>query len=567
MSEIDTMSISEQLSSPTIPQNENESSNERHENDRDDNENRNELQPPEPQEIKPIIGNSPTRQDPINPNRSPSPPSSPESNCPICLGKMENNSFTNTCCHQFCFTCLLEWSKVKPQCPLCKQPFKSIIHSIRSKDDFDRYDLTPDQLEPVPSVQRFRYRTTLVERRLLGRRFREIPRRSVEEEELRPPPRFLSHYRRHVYEYNQWVQPVSRNEGVRRTDTAFYANNPAITHRLVPWLNRELIALNCGSRVAFIIELVLSLLHRYHILSPEFIDNMRPYIGTYTRHFLHEFYHFARSPYDMARYDQAAIYPHATDYPFPYNNDDNDSEVEVVAVVERNNDDSGIPPWSRRNPLVYRARDFLDVVNSEPNVLLAVPPSPVVSPQPGPSGLSNVVQEIPYVPHEVTISSDDEEPRRENETVTSESPRPVVANATDSDIEILDPPPKPPPVIVMLSDEENQPRPSTSFTIKSTVKKIPRTDAVKYFDSDDELNSATQSSSSSDNDSLRKRKLKHSKRKKSTKSKSCHEKRKKRKSDSEADDSDYQDKESGHKKKHKLSHRHHHKHKSKKSKS
>ncbi|KAI0209506.1 E3 ubiquitin-protein ligase Topors, partial [Lamellibrachia satsuma] len=65
--------------------------------------------------------------------------SSPNNNCPICLGQLENKSFTDSCFHTFCFVCLLEWSKVKAVCPLCKQQFKSIIHSVRSIEDYDQY--------------------------------------------------------------------------------------------------------------------------------------------------------------------------------------------------------------------------------------------------------------------------------------------------------------------------------------------------------------------------------------------------------------------------------------------
>ena len=61
-------------------------------------------------------------------------PSSPEPVCSICLDKLENMSCTNSCLHKFCFTCLLEWSKVKPECPLCKSKFTSIIHTIVSDD-------------------------------------------------------------------------------------------------------------------------------------------------------------------------------------------------------------------------------------------------------------------------------------------------------------------------------------------------------------------------------------------------------------------------------------------------
>lgn len=41
---------------------------------------------------------------------------SPDTNCAICLGILQNKSFTDSCLHQFCFTCLLEWSKVSFFC-------------------------------------------------------------------------------------------------------------------------------------------------------------------------------------------------------------------------------------------------------------------------------------------------------------------------------------------------------------------------------------------------------------------------------------------------------------------
>lgn len=37
---------------------------------------------------------------------------SPPPNCAICLGTCRNKSFTDTCLHEFCFKCLLTWSKV-----------------------------------------------------------------------------------------------------------------------------------------------------------------------------------------------------------------------------------------------------------------------------------------------------------------------------------------------------------------------------------------------------------------------------------------------------------------------
>ena len=40
-------------------------------------------------------------------------PKSPEPSCAICLGKLENMSYTNACFHKFCFVCLVEWTKVR----------------------------------------------------------------------------------------------------------------------------------------------------------------------------------------------------------------------------------------------------------------------------------------------------------------------------------------------------------------------------------------------------------------------------------------------------------------------
>lgn len=58
----------------------------------------------------------PTRSEPLSTlaqnlqrTRSDSPPPT----CAICLGICFNKCFTDNCCHNFCFTCLLEWSKVK----------------------------------------------------------------------------------------------------------------------------------------------------------------------------------------------------------------------------------------------------------------------------------------------------------------------------------------------------------------------------------------------------------------------------------------------------------------------
>ncbi|CAN8003699.1 unnamed protein product [Ixodes hexagonus] len=268
--------------------------------------------------------------------------SSPEESCAICLGKPENKSFTDSCFHTFCFSCLLEWSKVKAECPLCKQRFKSIVHNVRSFEDYDQYFVSnntnsnnggnsaaANAAAAATSVVAFnallvasRYAYMPIMTR--GRRQQQTPHllgwpmafanRRVVARRRRTTPRTVplltsSTERRSLYDLNLWV----RLDGRRRAQVppSRYRDNHALTHRLIPWLNRELIALlgnGAESQVAFVMELVLALVTRYAVCSPEFVEHVRPFFGDRTPHFVHEFHAFAASSHDMVTYDRSATY-------------------------------------------------------------------------------------------------------------------------------------------------------------------------------------------------------------------------------------------------------------------
>ncbi|XP_013149699.1 PREDICTED: E3 ubiquitin-protein ligase Topors-like [Papilio polytes] len=254
---------------------------------------------------------------------------SPPPNCAICLGTCRNNSFTDSCLHQFCFKCLLTWSKVKPECPLCKQTFRSIIHNVRSNHQYEEYMVEQRQTEEateridintLATTRRFRYRTTLT-----------LPRReSLAIQQLllhypmmadvlpAPPPaaraprrRSPAAFRRTVYRHNLWARPLPDFTGrFRDCSPLFYRYNDSQVHRLVPWLTRELHYLlneNVG-HISYVITRILEILPQYHINSPEFRETMLRYFGDRTDHFLHELYCFASTPYDMTGYDHNVQY-------------------------------------------------------------------------------------------------------------------------------------------------------------------------------------------------------------------------------------------------------------------
>jgi E3 ubiquitin-protein ligase Topors len=128
-----------------------------------------------------------------------------------------------------------------------------------------------------------------------------------------------------------WVRPLSDITGrYRETTPEFFQLNPAMTHRLVPWLNRELnvLLVSHENRLSYVLELILRLITQFHIRSRAFRDAIQSYIGGYTEHFIHEFFQYARSPYDMYGFDENADYQ-------PRNN----LQQEEVAVSESSDED------------------------------------------------------------------------------------------------------------------------------------------------------------------------------------------------------------------------------------
>lgn len=132
----------------------------------------------------------------------------------------------------------------------------------------------------------------------------------------------------------------------------FFQQNPACTHRLVPWLTREFQVLLGPEHVQFMIQLVLSLIDKYdqgpisvmfvveYILSPhnridlereEFQEHLQPFLLTRTSHFLHELVSFAQSPFNMAAYDHRVCY----EWPVDRLRDEWDPEATVNVVTEQ----------------------------------------------------------------------------------------------------------------------------------------------------------------------------------------------------------------------------------------
>ncbi|XP_040891510.1 topoisomerase I binding, arginine/serine-rich a [Toxotes jaculatrix] len=293
---------------------------------------------------------------------------SPDSKCPICLDIFNNMSYLDLCLHKFCFRCIHEWSKNKAECPLCKQPFNSIYHSIKSEQDFKKYDLQPLNNGSFGTFGgvRFRYRTTLTGvHRQMHRRTSPPPDNGVMFEASTNTPqqrqdRYIRrvmtrlaarrraasegravnnvreqemiNFRRELYRQGVRVRTVRDGGRSRDTSAEFYRKNPACLHRLIPWLKRELTVLygSHGSLVNIVQHIIMSRITRYDMEDGAIQEELRPFIQGRTEHFLHEFISFAKAPFNMEAYDQHAVY----DCPAPSSNEDSSSNSSVIAISE-----------------------------------------------------------------------------------------------------------------------------------------------------------------------------------------------------------------------------------------
>lgn len=325
---------------------------------------------------------------------------SPDSKCPICLDRFENVASLDRCGHRFCFRCVQEWSKNKAECPLCKQPFHSIRHSMRSKDDFQVYNIRSSETDSFanPDGRRFRYRTTLTResrtsvcprrtsssrrtvsppdngilfeglssqptrhrdaemhqmiRRLASRRQASLEGRSmrqIQEQEI-------INFRRSLYRSGIRVRSIEDGGRYRDISAEFFRRNPACLHRLVPWLKRELTVLfgAHGSLVNIVQHIIMSNVTRYDLESQAFAGDLKPFLLHRTEHFLHEFISFARCPFNIEAYDQHANY----DCPAPSYEEGSRSESSIITISpdeaesERNAFSAGIGQalWDDETP-------------------------------------------------------------------------------------------------------------------------------------------------------------------------------------------------------------------------
>src|SRR6218665_1972197 len=410
---------------------------------------------------------------------------SPDPNCSICLCKMEDKSFTHSCFHMFCFTCLLEWSKIKAECPLCKQSFNSIIHNIRSESDYDVYNLRdativaspPAAISPDDDVHLFPFlfgRTPLrtwtpllapLDLQLLAD-FRSTAHGMLQsfhaEEAFSIFQRMDS--RSQIYRDERWAREINLPPGLsyRNVSPEYFTTGAGseLWRRLPAWLDRELAAISrhLVPSQALIRDYVMQLLLCYDVRSGNFYAELEPHFGSQTRLFINYLHNFLRSPLAIPETDRQSVCSDRPPTP-PESEiitlDRDDSDIEIMSPVG-----ASAPSGRRPNVVNWGALDPFRHLRPRPmEVAVVADTLRASSPVAGPSGLlgrqqAGVPDEIwnldhnPTDMHEVSDSESESKPESQCDEIVvvgfdkpwqARSPISLSSDGSDIEVDYADP--------------------------------------------------------------------------------------------------------------------------------
>ncbi|XP_042516863.1 E3 ubiquitin-protein ligase Topors [Macadamia integrifolia] len=253
-----------------------------------------------------------------------------EKSCPICLSHIGHRkaAVIEACMHTYCINCIQKWSEFKRNCPLCNKQFDSWFFNVRfSTRSFEVERLSncssgkniDDRSEIFRSVIR-RSRNELLSS---NRRSRPVPwRRSFGQWRSVPSDivaERVVQWRASIYSRRLQAVPFLTKNSLVQNILGNNSVKERMTHRVEPWIRRELRAILGEPYPSVIVLLASSLLvssleeknkasSKGLVFCDKFVEALRPFLRDLTDMFWHELGCFAESSFTMETYDSVVEY-------------------------------------------------------------------------------------------------------------------------------------------------------------------------------------------------------------------------------------------------------------------
>ncbi|MEN2499578.1 MAG: hypothetical protein MHMPM18_003782 [Marteilia pararefringens] len=227
--------------------------------------------------------------------------------CSICLHDIKRPAHPSSCDHIHCFDCLTKWSLQSNSCPICKSPFLTINYQVTDNDQHDQIGYCKFPIDvskcanwvPVPA--------------LLPDGSTAITFEDMTEEEYYM---MMLRFRKFIYTSGKFG--TLPNLGTNSSTAVYFdaspqvfREKPALLHRIVPFIARELSAIfgtQSFEELHFFQILIVKMLKKFHIDSPEFSNLLGEYLHQHNKHFIYELSLFIFSTLGLKEFDRCVDY-------------------------------------------------------------------------------------------------------------------------------------------------------------------------------------------------------------------------------------------------------------------
>eukprot|EP00029_Vermamoeba_vermiformis_P008346 TRINITY_DN3877_c0_g1_i1.p1 TRINITY_DN3877_c0_g1~~TRINITY_DN3877_c0_g1_i1.p1 ORF type:complete len:318 (+),score=46.52 TRINITY_DN3877_c0_g1_i1:165-1118(+) len=261
--------------------------------------------------------------------------------CSICLDPYKDVAMVDRCFHKFCFLCIMNWTSMARDCPLCKTRIHTIIHEIDPvAHTFKKLNLDEKIKKKSNFDVEVRGNNTINQRN----------RQRIYRLNLKP-----------VITFDRKMLPYPNEPG--QSQKSIQQRQQYVLNKARLWLQRELPILllhdisdpsvdsdKLASELSLMTAVIENLITKYHnnlVESKEAYDTLHDFFGENTKQFLSELQLFLQSPYDLITFDRVVKYNRTGEEEDPIDltgedevkEDENNNNNMVIDVDSASSDD------------------------------------------------------------------------------------------------------------------------------------------------------------------------------------------------------------------------------------
>ncbi len=261
--------------------------------------------------------------------------------CSICLDPYKDVALVDRCFHKFCFLCIMNWTSMSRDCPLCKTRIHTIIHDLDPvAHTFKKLNLDEKIKKKSNFDVEIRGSNTINQRN----------RQRIYKLKLKP-----------VINFERKMLPYPNEPGQSQKSIQQRQQNVLNKARL--WLQRELPILllhdisdpsvdsdKLASEISLMTVVIENLITTHHnnlAESKQAYDMLYDFFGENTQQFLSELLLFLQSPYDLITFDRIVKYNRTGEEEAPIDltndeetkEDENNNSKMVIDVDSASSDD------------------------------------------------------------------------------------------------------------------------------------------------------------------------------------------------------------------------------------